>query len=144
MDAVKGTANLSTLFNAVKSAGLVDRLMGEGPFTVFAPNNDAFNKLPGGQLDNLMEPGKKDQLKKLILRHVVPHRFMAVDMYAFPKETKMTMYTTIGGKKDKEEIGLIIGKETITLKYSQVNADVKKPDIATSNGVVHIIDNVLL
>ena len=140
MDAVKGTANLSTLFKAVKSAGLVDHLMAEGPFTVFAPNNDAFNKLPGGQLDNLMEPGKKDQLKKLILRHVVPHKLMAVDMYSFPKDTKMTLYTAMG----KEEIRLINGKEKITLTSSQGNADVKKPDIATSNGVVHIIDNVLL
>ena len=140
MDAVKGTANLSTLFNAVKSAGLVDHLMGDGPFTVFAPNNDAFNKLPGDLLKNPMKPGKEDQLKKLILRHVVPYRFMAVDMYSFPKDTKMTMYTPMG----KEEIRLIHGKEKITLTSSQGNADVKKPDIATSNGVVHIIDNVLL
>jgi len=140
VDAVKGTASLSTLFNAVKSAGLVDKLMSGGPFTVFAPNNDAFNKLPADLLKNLMKPGNEDQLKKLILRHVVPHIFMAVDMYSFPKDTKMTMYTPMG----KEEIRLINGQRKITIKSSKVSAEVKKPDITTSNGVVHIIDNVLL
>ena len=94
MDAVKGTANLSTLFNAVKSAGLVDRLMGEGPFTVFAPNNDAFAKIPANKLAELLKPKNMNKLKKLLLRHVVPNALKSGDI---PKGK--TILATAGGEK---------------------------------------------
>merc|ERR1712060_213447 len=83
VEAAVATADLSTLVTAVKAAGLVDTLSGEGPFTVFAPNNDAFAKIPAETLDDLLKPENVDQLTAILLRHVVPTVILAAE---FPED----------------------------------------------------------
>ena len=141
MDALQERGELSSLLKAVKSAGLVDRLKENGPFTVFAPNDDAFKNI-GGTFDNLMKPENVAQLKEVILRHVINQkRFLASDLHEFPRnETAMETL-----KEDKEEIFAINEETKFTIKSSKVNAELKKPDmLLTRNGVVHLIDKVLL
>ena len=142
MDAVEGTEKLSTLLKAVKSAGLVDELKGKGPFTIFAPNDEAFKKIPGGELDKLLEPGNVEKLKALIMRHVVTKKTLIGA--SFPKGE----YNLETAGKDKEKLTVISKDNKVTIKSSKVNAaaDVKRKysDIAANNGVVHIIDKVLI
>ncbi|MEM7550538.1 MAG: fasciclin domain-containing protein [Bacteroidota bacterium] len=120
---------LSTLVAAVKAGGLVETLQGDGPFTVFAPTNDAFAALPEGTLESLLKPENKDKLVAILTYHVVSGKVMSSDL----KE----------GMKAKT----VNGKEiTISLKGgAKVNdASVVKADIEASNGVVHVIDAVIL
>jgi len=122
--------HFNTLVAAVKAAGLVDALKGPGPFTVFAPTDEAFAKLPLGTLDNLLKPENKDQLKKILTYHVVVGRVMAKDV------AKIDSAKTIEG-----------GSLTIHAGDGGVmvnNAHVIKTDIAASNGVIHVIDTVLI
>lgn len=135
MDAVKGTADLSTLFKAVASAGLVKTLKGDGSFTVFAPNDVAFGKLPDGVLVDLLKPKNVENLKALILRHVVPQTLMAKDI------SGEKTYKTAGEKE--EEIKITKDGKKVTITFLEVNANVILPDTTASNGVVHIIDKVL-
>lgn len=123
-------AKSNTLVAAVKAAGLVDTLKGPGPFTVFAPTDEAFAKLPAGTLETLLQPENKAKLQSILLYHVVPGRVMAADVVKLD-----TAKTTEG--------------QSITIKTMNggvmVNdAHVIKADIATSNGVIHVIDTVLL
>jgi len=129
--AAVATDSLSTLVAAVKAAGLVDTLNSKGPFTVFAPNNAAFAKIPADALANLLKPENVDQLKAILLRHVVPGTIKAADIPA-----GSTTLTTAGG-------------ETITVINSggvfiqgEAKAKVIATDVVTSNGVVHIVDTV--
>jgi len=124
------TPSLSTLVQAVKAAGLVETLQGEGPFTVFAPTNKAFAALPEGTLENLLKPENKDQLVQVLTYHVVPAKVMSGDL------------------SDGMKAGTVQGAEaTVKMKGDAVmidNATVQKADISASNGVVHVIDAVIL
>lgn len=122
------TPDLSTLVTAVKAAGLVETLQGEGPFTVFAPTNDAFAKLPKGVLDALLLPKNKEALTSILTYHVVPGEVMAADV----KDGKVK---TVEGA----DITLST-KDGVTVN----GAKVVQADVVASNGVVHVIDAVLL
>jgi uncharacterized surface protein with fasciclin (FAS1) repeats len=120
----------STLVAAVKAAGLVDTLKGEGPFTVFAPTDEAFAKLPAGTLESLLKPENKDQLVAILTYHVVPGKVMASDV------VKATELKSVQGQP-------IPVKVQGNMVYVD-NAKVAKTDIAASNGVIHVIDSVIL
>jgi uncharacterized surface protein with fasciclin (FAS1) repeats len=128
VDVASSDPNFSTLVTAVKAAGLVETLSGQGPFTVFAPTNEAFNNLPAGTLDNLL--ANPDQLKAILTYHVVPGSVMAADVAKLPSAT------TVNGKP------VTIAVEGQTVKIN--DATVTKTDIKTDNGVIHVIDKVLL
>merc|ERR1712156_2237 len=128
-----GEPALSTLLAAVKAADLAGTLSGEGDFTVFAPTNDAFAKLPEGTIPTLLKPENKQQLADILLRHVLPTRIMAGDI---PRGT--TKVKTVGG----EEIEVINNGRGVSIKSSAGTAKVIATDIMTSNGVVHLVDTV--
>ncbi|MEM8670991.1 MAG: fasciclin domain-containing protein [Planctomycetota bacterium] len=119
-----------TLVAAVKAGGLVDTLSGDGPFTVFAPTDEAFKKLPEGTLESLLKPENKDKLVAILKYHVVPGAVMAKDV------VKLNKATTAQGKDVK--IKVADGKVKIN------NATVVKTDVKSSNGVIHVIDTVIL
>ena len=124
------TEFLSTLVAAVKAGELVDVLKGDGPFTVFAPTNEAFAKLPAGTVENLLKPENKAQLVAVLTYHVVPGKVMSSDLK--------------DGMKAKTAQG---SEVTISLKDGKAmvnNATVTTADIEASNGVVHVIDTVIL
>ena len=122
----------STLVRAVKAAGLVDTLKGEGPFTVFAPTNEAFAKLPPGTLESLLRPENKDKLVAVLTYHVLPKRVAAQSVAAAPSGA---MARTVQGQAIKIH----------TRHGVKINrANVIKTDIAADNGVIHVIDQVLL
>ena len=121
--------NLSTLVAAVKAGELVETLSGEGPFTVFAPTNDAFAALPEGTLDNLLKPENKSQLVNILTYHVVPGKVMSTDLY-----DDMIATTVQGG-----ELTVSVGDAVMVNDATVVQADVD-----ASNGVVHVIDKVIL
>ena len=123
---------MSTLVTAVTAAGLVDTLNGEGPFTVFAPNNDAFAKIPADTLASLLEPENVDQLKAVLLRHVLPTTILAGDI---PEGS--TTVDTAGG-----ETITVTNADGVTIESSAGKATVIATDVVTSNGVVHIVDTV--
>ena len=122
--------NFNTLVAAVKAAGLVDTLKGPGPFTVFAPTDEAFAKLPAGTLETLLKPENKDKLMSILLYHVVPGKVMAQDVL------KVHSAKTVGGQS--------IDIRTMNGAVMVGNAHVTKTDIVSSNGVIHVIDSVLL
>ena len=126
--AVAGKFN--TLVAAVKAAGLVDTLKGKGPFTVFAPTDEAFAKLPAGTLENLLKPENKEKLQQILKYHVVSGQVMAKDVM------KMHSAKTLEGGNLTIEAG--IGGVMVN------QAHVTKTDIAASNGVIHVVDSVLL
>jgi uncharacterized surface protein with fasciclin (FAS1) repeats len=124
-----GTESLSTLVTAVKAAGLVETLSGNGPFTVFAPTNEAFEALPDGTLESLLKPENKDQLVAVLTYHVIGAKVMSSDL------------------KEGQKAKTVQGEEvTISLKggASVSGAKVATADIKASNGVVHVIDKVIL
>jgi transforming growth factor-beta-induced protein len=129
-NAVKAN-NVTTLVAAVQAAGLVDTLKGTGPFTVFAPTNDAFAKLPTGTVDTLLKPENKDQLVKILTYHVVPGRYTSADL-----KDGMTLKTVEG---DTLKITVTNGKIWIN-----GSAMVETADVISSNGVTHVINGVLL
>jgi uncharacterized surface protein with fasciclin (FAS1) repeats len=126
--AIAGKFN--TLVAAVKAAGLVETLKGPGPFTVFAPTDEAFAKLPAGTLESLLKPENKAKLAGILTYHVVAGKVMAADV------VKLTSAKTVQGGEVK--IQAMGGHVMVN------NATVTKTDIATSNGVIHVIDTVLL
>ncbi|MGF9565486.1 fasciclin domain-containing protein [Neorhizobium sp. JUb45] len=132
----------TTLVAAVKAAGLVDTLSGKGPFTVFAPTNEAFAKLPKGTVDTLLKPENKAQLTKVLTCHVVAANAMSTAIEKMIKDDKGTHdVKTVGGcvLKAKETMGKI----TLTDENGNV-ANVTIADVKQSNGVIHVIDAVLL
>jgi uncharacterized surface protein with fasciclin (FAS1) repeats len=133
----------TTLVAAVKAAGLVDTLSGPGPFTVFAPTNAAFAKLPAGTVDNLLKPENKATLVKVLTYHVVPGRMTAVNLMKAIKdgEGEAHLKTVAGEDLIVKQAGP--GKLTITDAKGDV-AMVTIPDVLQSNGVIHVIDTVLL
>jgi uncharacterized surface protein with fasciclin (FAS1) repeats len=134
------SADHTTLVAAVKAAGLVDTLEGPGPFTVFAPTNEAFAKLPAGTVDMLLKPENKDTLTKVLTYHVVPGKLSVSDLKKKIKEGNGTaeLTTVEGGKLWATTSG---GK--IMLKDEKGGtATVTIPNVFQSNGVIHVIDTV--
>ena len=119
----------STLVAAVKAAGLVETLQGKGPFTVFAPTNAAFAKLPAGTVDDLLKPENKDKLVAILTYHVVAGKVMAADV------VKLTKATTVQGSD-------IMIDTSDGVKVN--NATVTQTDLKTKNGVIHVIDTVII
>ena len=132
----------TTLVAAVKAAGLVDTLAGEGPFTVFAPTNEAFAALPEGTVDNLLKPENKDQLTKILTCHIVAADAMSGAIRKMVDDDKgMHPVKTVGGC----EFTAMYEGDTIKIKDGQGNvANVTIADVDQSNGVIHVIDKVLL
>ncbi len=129
VDVASGAGTFKTLVAAVKAAGLVDTLSGKGPFTVFAPTDAAFAKLPPGTLDSLLKPENKKKLQTILLYHVVAGKVLSTDLKSGPVKT-------VEG-----------GDITVDLSGGAVkinDATVTKADIPASNGVIHVIDTVLL
>jgi uncharacterized surface protein with fasciclin (FAS1) repeats len=126
--AIAGKFN--TLVAAVKAAGLVDTLKGPGPFTVFAPTDEAFAKLPAGALDDLLKPENKARLQSVLTYHVVPGKVMSADVVKL-NSAKTAEGSTIRIKANSN--GVMVN-----------DAHVVKADIAASNGVIHVIDKVIL
>ena len=132
----------TTLVAAVVAAGLVDTLKSAGPFTVFAPTNEAFAALPAGTVEGLLKPENKATLVKILTCHVVPAKAMAADVMAMVKtDGGMHKVKTVGGC----ELTLKVDgdKVTVTDETGGV-ANVTIADVAQSNGVIHVIDKVLL
>ena len=142
VDVAAGNADFSTLVAAVKAAGLVETLSGEGPFTVFAPTNAAFEKLPKGAVDNLLKPENLEKLKGLLTYHVVAGKFDAAAVTdAITKgKGKYTVTTVQGGKID---LSVKDGKVVLTDANGKT-ATVAIADVAASNGVIHAIDSVVM
>lgn len=130
VDTAVAAGKFNTLVAAVKAAGLVETLKGAGPFTVFAPTDEAFSKLPAGTVEDLLKPENKDKLVAVLTYHVVPGKVMAADV------VKLSEAKTVQGSSAK--ISVSDGKVKID------NENVVKTDIATSNGVIHVIDAVIL
>ncbi|MCB1581438.1 MAG: fasciclin domain-containing protein [Xanthomonadales bacterium] len=131
VDTAVAAGSFNTLVTAVKAADLVDTLKGDGPFTVFAPTDEAFAKLPEGTLENLLKPENKDQLAAILTYHVVPGKVPAEDVI------KLTEATTVQGKN----VEIMIKDGSVVLNG---NSQVVQTDIKTSNGVIHVIDTVIL
>ena len=136
------SADHTTLVAAVKAAGLVDTLQGPGPFTVFAPTNNAFGKLPAGTVDTLLKPENKDALIKVLTYHVVAGRMSATDLKKAIKAGKgKAELTTVSGGK----LWAMMKGNMIELKDEKGGmATVTQGDVFQSNGVIHVIDAVVL
>jgi len=132
----------TTLVAAVKAAGLVDTLNSAGPFTVFAPTNDAFAKLPVGTVDTLLKPENKATLTKILTYHVVAGKLSAKDIAAGIKAGggKYEMTTVAGGKLT----ATMSGKELMLTDEKGGMATVTTANVFQSNGVIHVIDTVLM
>lgn len=129
VDVAAGAGQFKTLVAAVKAAGLAETLSGKGPFTVFAPTDEAFAKLPAGTVESLLKPENKQKLAGILTYHVLAGKVMAADV-------KTMNAKTVNGKE--AAIKVDGGKVTIGA------ANVVKTDVGASNGVIHVIDAVLL
>jgi uncharacterized surface protein with fasciclin (FAS1) repeats len=130
VDVAVGAGSFNTLVSAVKAAGLVETLKGDGPFTVLAPTDAAFAKLPAGTLDELLDPANKEKLQKILTYHVIPGNVMAADV------VKLKSAKTVNGQD--VTISTSMGNVMID------NAKVVQTDIKALNGVIHVIDAVIL
>jgi uncharacterized surface protein with fasciclin (FAS1) repeats len=130
VDTAVAAGNFKTLVAAVQAAGLVDTLKGKGPFTVFAPTDEAFAKLPAGTVEMLLKPENKDKLVAILTYHVVPGKVMAADVAG-----KELMVKSVEGA----EID-VNGKDGVMVDQAKVI----KADIVTDNGVIHVIDAVIM
>jgi uncharacterized surface protein with fasciclin (FAS1) repeats len=130
VDTAVAAGSFTTLATALKAAGLVETLKGPGPFTVFAPTDEAFAKLPAGTLESLLKPENKAKLAGILTYHVVSGKVMAADV------VKLTSAKTVNGQSVK--IAVDGGKVKVD------GANVIKTDVGASNGVIHVIDAVLL
>src|SRR5215470_14120870 len=142
IDNAVNSADHTTLVAAVKAAGLVDTLKGSGPFTVFAPTNDAFAKLPAGTVENLLKPENKDALTKILTYHVVPGRLSALDLKKQIKagNGQAELKTVSGGT-----LTLMMQGKNIVLKDEKGGVStVTIPNVFQSNGLIHVVDAVLL
>jgi uncharacterized surface protein with fasciclin (FAS1) repeats len=130
VDTAVAAGQFKTLATALKAAGLVDTLKGPGPFTVFAPTDAAFAKLPAGTVEDLLKPGNKAKLKAILTYHVVPGEVRAADV------AKLKSAKTVNGKS----LRIMVSGSNVKVN----DASVTEADISASNGVIHIIDKVLL
>lgn len=136
------SADHTTLVAAVQAAGLVETLSGPGPFTVFAPTNEAFAMLPAGTVDNLLKPENKDQLVKILTCHVVGAKALSTDVAAMAQADGGTHeVTSVGGCK----LWLSVADGKVMIKdEAGGTATVTVADVLQSNGVIHVVDHVLL
>ena len=130
VDTAVAAGSFTTLAKALTAADLVTTLKGPGPFTVFAPTDAAFAKLPKGTLDNLLKPENKAMLRRVLTYHVVPGKVMAADV------VKITSTKAVSG----DALAIAVTGSTVKVDSGHV----VKTDIAASNGVIHVIDTVLL
>ncbi|MGV2332684.1 MAG UNVERIFIED_CONTAM: fasciclin domain-containing protein [Planctomycetaceae bacterium] len=130
VDTAVAAGSFKTLVAAVKAAGLVETLKGKGPFTVFAPTDEAFAKLPKGTVEDLLKPENKDKLIAILTYHVVPGRVLAADV------VKLKSARTVQG----QEVAIKVADGGVSVD----SAKVVKTDIACSNGVIHVIDSVII
>ncbi len=130
VDVAISAGSFNTLVAAVQAAGLVETLKGDGPFTVFAPTDEAFAKLPAGTVESLLEPENRDQLIAILTYHVVPGKVMASDVVG------LSSATTVQGQD--LEVSIKDGAAMVD------NAKIIQTDISASNGVIHVIDTVVL
>jgi uncharacterized surface protein with fasciclin (FAS1) repeats len=130
VDTAVSAGQFNTLASALDAAGLVETLKGDGPFTVFAPTDEAFAKLPAGTVENLLKPENKDQLVAILTYHVVPGKVEAEEVVKL-KEAK-----TVNGKM----LDIEMKGDTAMVN----DAKVTKTDITASNGVIHVVDTVIL
>jgi uncharacterized surface protein with fasciclin (FAS1) repeats len=130
VDTAVAAGSFETLAAALTAAGLIDTLKSEGPFTVFAPTDDAFAKLPAGTVESLLKPENKDQLTAILTYHVVSGKVMAADV------VKLTSATTVNGA----DVAISVADGTVSVN----NATVTATDIGATNGVIHVIDSVLI
>lgn len=142
VDNAVNSADHTTLVAAVKAAGLVDTLKGAGPFTVFAPTNEAFAKLPAGTVDNLVKPENKDTLTKILNYHVVAGRLDVASLKQQIKEGHGTAtLTTVQG----EPLQAMMKGRDIVLQDAKGNTSrVTIANVMQSNGVIHVVDSVLM
>ena len=124
-----GAENFKTLVAAVKAAGLVETLQGNGPFTVFAPTDEAFAKLPAGTVEDLLKPENKEKLVAILKYHVVPGKVLAADVKTMEAKTAQG-----------QSVKLKVSDAGVTVD----NAKVIKTDLLAENGVIHVIDSVIL
>ncbi len=141
IDNAVNSADHTTLVAAVKAAGLVDTLKGKGPFTVFAPTNAAFAKLPAGTVDTLLKPENKAALTGILTYHVVPGKLTAADVVAAIKAGggKATL-TTVQGEKITASL---MGSLVMLVDAKGGMSHVRQADVIQSNGVIHVVDAVL-
>ena len=130
VDTAVAAGSFKTLAAALQAAGLVDTLKGKGPFTVFAPTDEAFAKLPPGTVEDLLKPENKEKLVAILTYHVVPGRDLASQV------VKMTSAKTVNG----QFLAISVNDGTVMVD----NAKVIKTDILCCNGVIHVIDSVIL
>lgn len=130
VETAMNAGSFNTLVAAVKAAGLVDTLKGEGPFTVLAPTDEAFAKLPEGTVESLLLPENKDKLVSILTYHVVAGKVMAEDVMGMDSGTSL--------EGSDFTVKVVDGKVMIN------DATVVKADVKTSNGVIHVIDTVLM
>ena len=130
IDTAVAAGSFKTLAAALTAAGLIETLKGAGPFTVFAPTDEAFAKLPAGTVEDLLKPENKDKLVKILTYHVVAGKVMAADV------VKLTSAKTVEGG----EVTIKVDGSTVMVNDAKVTAT----DIAASNGVIHVIDTVIM
>jgi uncharacterized surface protein with fasciclin (FAS1) repeats len=130
VDTAVGAGSFTTLAKALAAADLVGTLKGNGPFTVFAPTDEAFAKLPAGTLENLLKPENKAQLRRILTYHVVSGKVMAADV------VKLKSAKAVSG----DVVSISVMGSGVMVNRSQV----VKTDVAASNGVIHVIDTVLI
>jgi len=130
VDTAVGAGNFQTLAAALEAAGLIETLKGDGPFTVFAPTDEAFAKLPAGTVENLLKPENRDQLTAILTYHVVPGRVTAEQVVGLESAA------TVNG----QSVAIKIAGDKVMIDEANVVA----ADIMASNGVIHVIDSVIL
>jgi uncharacterized surface protein with fasciclin (FAS1) repeats len=130
VDTAEAAGSFNTLAKALQAADLVDTLRGQGPYTVFAPTDEAFAKLPSSTLDDLLKPENKDKLKRILTYHVVPGRVSA------SQAAKLRTAKAVSG----DTIDIKTNGATVMVD----NARVVKADVGASNGIIHVIDAVML
>mgnify|MGYP001549261828 FL=1 len=130
VDVAVSAGQFNTLAAALEAAGLIGTLKSDGPFTVFAPTDAAFAKLPAGTVESLLKPENKDQLIAILTYHVVPGNVMAADV------VELSSATTVNGS----DVAITVDSGSVRID----NATVIKTDIGASNGVIHVIDTVIL
>jgi uncharacterized surface protein with fasciclin (FAS1) repeats len=140
--AASSSPDFKTLVAAVKAAKLTDTLASKGPFTVFAPTNDAFAKLPAGTVETLLKPENRDQLTKVLTYHVVPGKLTAAAiLQAINAGGGQATLTTVEGSQLTAKLD---GQNVILVDESNRTSVVTKTDLVQSNGVIHVVDTVVL
>lgn len=130
VDTAVAAGSFTTLAAALEAGGLIDTLKGDGPYTVFAPTDAAFAKLPAGTVETLLKPENKDQLVEILTYHVVPGKVEAAEV------VKLTSATTANG----QDVAIRVEQSTVFVNDAKVVAT----DVEASNGIIHVVDTVIL